>query len=213
MKKEDIHIWDWKRILIGSAPWEFLIETFFRTLIIYILLLMAMRLMGKRMSGQLSILELCIIVMLGAIVSVPMEVPDRGLLVGLFILLITVLLQRQMNLLAFLNTKFEKFTQGQMSIVIKDGKLQLKELEKVSISREILFSKLRKKNIYQLGEIKRVYVESCGLISIYKNKSTKPGLGILPYKDQNIRNEYQSKNGLFAHQLWKYYRGFNNSYT
>jgi uncharacterized membrane protein YcaP (DUF421 family) len=103
-----------------------------------------------------------------------------------------------MNLLAFLNTKFEKFTQGQMSIVIKDGKLQLKELEKVSISREILFSKLRKKNIYQLGEIKRVYVESCGLMSIYKNKSTKPGLGILPYKDQNIWNEYQSKNGLFA---------------
>jgi len=67
MKKEDIHIWDWKRILIGSAPWEFLIETFFRTLVIYIFLLQAMRLMGKRMRGQLSILELCIIVMLGAI--------------------------------------------------------------------------------------------------------------------------------------------------
>jgi len=43
-----------------------------------------------------------------------------------------------------------------------------------------------------------VYVESSGLISIYKNQPPHPGLGILPYNDEKIRSEYQTKDGLFA---------------
>jgi hypothetical protein len=58
MKKEDIHLGDWARILFGEAPPIFLLEVFIRTLIVYVFLLYILRWLAKRMSGQLTIMEL-----------------------------------------------------------------------------------------------------------------------------------------------------------
>jgi hypothetical protein len=58
MKKEDIHLSDWSRLLLGEAPPLFLLEVFVRTLVIYVFLLFILRWLGKRMSGQLIIMEL-----------------------------------------------------------------------------------------------------------------------------------------------------------
>lgn len=75
MKKEDIQPWDWQRIFLGEAPPEFLVEILIRTLIIYIALMIIVRLMGKRMGGQLTISELAVMVTLGAIVAPAMQIP------------------------------------------------------------------------------------------------------------------------------------------
>src|SRR5438874_3764069 len=99
MKKDEIHLEDIKRILFGQAPPEFLLETFIRTLIIYIVLLLVIRWLGKRMSGQLTIMEMTVMLTLGAIVAVPMQMPDRGLLQGILILLCVAGLQRGVSLL------------------------------------------------------------------------------------------------------------------
>jgi hypothetical protein len=125
MKKEEINLWDIKRILFGNAPPEFLVEVFIRALIIYIAAIIVMRLMGKRMNGQLTILELAVIVTMGAILAVPMQIPDRGILQGFVCLLCFLFFLRGINWLAFRNTKFEKVLQGEVSTVIKDGVIQL----------------------------------------------------------------------------------------
>src|SRR4051812_36199354 len=87
MKKEEIKLDDLKRILIGNAPTEFLLETFIRTLFIFLFFLVIMRLLGKRMTGQLTILEFSVVITLGAIIAPVMQLPDRGLLQGAFLLL------------------------------------------------------------------------------------------------------------------------------
>jgi uncharacterized membrane protein YcaP (DUF421 family) len=89
MKKDEIHLEDIQRILFGQAPPQFLLEVFIRTVVIYISLLFIVRLLGKRMSGQLTIMEMAVMLTLGAIVSVPMQMPDRGLLQGALLLLCT----------------------------------------------------------------------------------------------------------------------------
>src|SRR5947209_8169180 len=94
MKKEQIQLWDIKRILFGQAPPEFLVEVFIRSLVIYVAAIIVMRWMGKRMNGQHSIIELSVMVMMGAIIAVPMQVPDRGMLQGVLILLVTLFLLR-----------------------------------------------------------------------------------------------------------------------
>src|SRR5215213_8698060 len=108
MKKEEIHLWDIERILFGQAPPEFLLEVFIRTLVIYLLATIVMRWLGKRMNGQLTIVELAVVVMMGAILAVPMQIPDRGLLQGVIVLLSVLLLLRGINLVAFRNSRFEK---------------------------------------------------------------------------------------------------------
>jgi len=60
MKKEDIFLDDWQRILTGEAPTIFMAEVLLRTVVIYLMLLIILRLREKRMTGQLTISEMAV---------------------------------------------------------------------------------------------------------------------------------------------------------
>ncbi|MVN23120.1 DUF421 domain-containing protein [Mucilaginibacter arboris] len=186
MKKDEIHLEDIKRILFGLAPPEFLIEVFFRTIIIYIGLLFIVRWMGKRMSGQLTLMEMAVMLTIGAIVSVPMQVPDRGLLQGGILLICIAFFQRGISLLGFKSGKIEDLTQGKASMLVKDGILQLTEMKKVRVSHQQLYAELRQENVFNLGIVDRVYLEACGIFSIFQSATPKPGLPIYPPDDKEI---------------------------
>ena|SRR5215203_473183 len=186
MKKEEIHLWDIKRILFGQAPPEFMLEVLIRSIIIYVATIIIMRFLGKRMNGQLTILEYAVMVVMGATISVPMQIADRGLLQGFVVLLCILLFLRGVNWIAFHNTKFEKLVQGEASILIKDGVLNLKELSQTKISQQQVFEVLRAKKIFQLGKVKRMYLEACGIFSIYEEKESKPGLPLFPPDDKSL---------------------------
>ncbi|QCR21880.1 DUF421 domain-containing protein [Pontibacter sp. SGAir0037] len=198
MKKEDIHLSDWKRILIGDAPWEFTIEVFIRTLVIFLLLVIVLRLLGKRMSAQLTLTEMAIMLVLGAIVSVPMQIPERGIIPTVLALFFTLLFQRGWNYLAFKNQKIEFLTQGKESLVVKDGRLLLDEMQKSSTTREQLFSELRRMDVQHLGQVKRVYQEAYGMFSLYKKADPCIGLSILPEQDKKLWDEEKKIEGHFA---------------
>lgn len=186
MKKDEIHLDDIKRILFGQAPPSFLLETFIRTLVIYILLLFVVRWLGKRMSGQLTIMEMAVMLTLGAIVSVAMQVPDRGILQGVLLLLCTVAFQRGISLIGFRKGKYEDMIQGKTSLLIRDGVLQLDQMKKDRISRQQLFSELRQEKILNLGVVDRLYLEAEGVFSIFKTQEPRAGLPVLPPDDQEI---------------------------
>jgi uncharacterized membrane protein YcaP (DUF421 family) len=186
MKKEEIHLWDIKRIFFGQAPPEFLLEVLIRTLVIYISVIVIMRLLGKRMNGQLTILEMSIMIMMGAILAVPMQVPDRGILQGIVLLICVLLLLRGVNWLAFKNSNFEKILHGEAELLVKDGMLQLPALKRTKISKQQLYAALRSKQVMQLGQVKRLYIEACGLFSVYKAEQPKAGLPVLPSDDTEM---------------------------
>ncbi len=186
MKKEEIYLEDIKRILFGLAPPEFMLEVFIRTVIIYIALLFVVRWLGKRMSGQLTIMEMAIMLTIGAVVSVPMQVPDRGLLQGAVLLLCIGFFQRGISWLGFKSGKIEDLTQGKASLLVKDGVLQLEEMKKVRISHQQLFAELREEDVFNLGMVDRVYLEAHGIFSIFQSEDPKPGLSILPPDDKEI---------------------------
>jgi len=190
MKKEEIHWGDWYRMLMGTAPTEFLLEVLIRTIIIYLFLLITLRLMGKRMGGQLTISELAVMLTLGAIVSVPMQIPDKGLLQGVLVLFCAFAFQRGITYLAAKSHKIELFTQGSESSLIKDGVMLSTKLDSMKISREQLLAVLRNQNIYNLGEVQRVYLEACGIFSVFKYDKAKPGLSLLPPDDGNAEQDF-----------------------
>lgn len=197
MKKQDIHLDDIKRIVFGEAPPLFLLETLIRSVIIYIFLLFVVRWLGKRMSGQLSIMEMAVMLTLGAIVAVGMQVPDRGILLSALVLLSTLVFQRGLGWLGFKNAKIERVVQGELSILVKDGILELSEMEHCRISKQQLFAQLRNKNIYNLGKVKRVYLEASGLFSIFLANTSKPGLPLFPPDDKSLLAQ-QTNIDLFA---------------
>jgi len=79
---EQYRLTDWQRILIGEAPAVFLLEVLFRSLLIFFVLQLVIRGMGKRMAGQLTISEMAVMITLGAIIAAPIQLPDRGLILG-----------------------------------------------------------------------------------------------------------------------------------
>jgi uncharacterized membrane protein YcaP (DUF421 family) len=186
MKASEIKLDDWQRILFGNTSPEFLLEVLLRTLIIYLALLLIVKWLGKRMSGQLTIIEMTVMITLGAIVSVPMQMPDRGILQGLLILIAALGLHRAINYIGFLNPKAESVIQGKPTVLVKDGVMQLTEMGEVRVTRQQLFSDLRTKSINQLGKLRRVYLEPAGTISIILAAEEHPGLPIFPSADENI---------------------------
>jgi uncharacterized membrane protein YcaP (DUF421 family) len=187
MKKEDIQPWDMQRILFGQAPAEFLLEVFLRTIFIYLLLMVVLRILGKRMDGQLTLTEMAVMITFGAIVAVPMQIPDRGVLLGVIALLCVMAFQRGVNWLNVKNEKLEKVTQGSMTTLVKDGIMQLAEMRATGVSKQHLFAALRGKKILNLGKIKRVYFEACGLMNVYEQDGAgKPGLPVLPSEEMDL---------------------------
>ncbi|UFH52746.1 DUF421 domain-containing protein [Spirosoma sp. KNUC1025] len=191
MDKDEIKLGDWQRILIGDAPAEFLLEVFLRTTLIYVALLIVMRLLGKRMNGQLTNLELAVMLTMGAIVSPAMQLPDRGLLSGVLALLCALFFLRQTNLLGFKSSKIEKQIQGTETVLVKEGIIQVDEMAKNRLSHQQIYAALRSENVYNLGKVNRLYLEAYGMFSIYQDEKGKPGLSVLPPSDKEVQSIHQ----------------------
>src|SRR6059058_5518901 len=105
MKPEDIKLGDWHRILFGEAPPEFFIELIIRSFFIFLLLIVSMRLLGRRIAAQLSRIEMIALFSLAAAIGVPLQAPDRGLLPAVVISVIVVGIGRLIAALACRNQR------------------------------------------------------------------------------------------------------------
>ncbi|WP_460924182.1 DUF421 domain-containing protein [Pontibacter brevis] len=163
-----------------------MIEVFFRTLIIYVCLMVVMRLLGKRMNAQLTISDLAVMLTLGAIASVPMQAFDSGILPGVILLIVILLLHQGQTFLTFKKRSVEMLTQGKIRLIIKDGVIAPEELQSMHISKDQIFGVLRSKGIRHLGQVKRLYSEADGHFSLYKLAEERPGLSVYPRVDNAL---------------------------
>ncbi len=154
-----------------------------RTIIIYGLVVIVMRLMGKRQIGQLQPFEFVVTIMISELASIPMQDTDIPLLRG--ITPIIVLLTAQV-VISYVSLKYQSFRGlvcGNPSIVIRDGKIQEKELWRLGYSLNDLLEQLRVKNHPNLNEIEFAFLETNGEISVIpKAENTPPTV-----KDMNIK--------------------------
>ncbi len=188
MQPQDIHLSDWLRILIGGVPAGYFIELLIRSIVIYLILMVSMRSMGKRMSSQLSRNELAALVSLAAAVGIPMMSPDRGLLPAVVIAFILIVTERVIARKSSENEKFESFSQGDISTLVSDGVIDMKELGRVKLSQERVLAQLRSLGLLQLGNVTRFYMEASGNFTLVRNPKPCPGLSLLPPWDHDMRN-------------------------
>lgn len=186
MNNDEIKLTDWHRLLIGDNPWGFSLEVLARTLIIYVCLMIVMRLLGKRMNAQLTIMDLAVMLTLGAIASVPMQAFDRGVLPGVILLVMILILHQVSTRIISKKRDIEILTQGKVTLVIKDGLVNPEKLRSMRISKDQLFSVLRNKGVRHLGEVKRLYSEADGHFSLYRLEEPKPGLTVLPRFENDL---------------------------
>jgi uncharacterized membrane protein YcaP (DUF421 family) len=175
MKAEDIKWCDWQRILFGESPPAYLLEVVVRVAIIYVLILIAMRSMGKRMTAEVSRAELVARVSIAAAVGLPIQRPNRGLLGAFVVVLIIVLISRLLSVLASKSERFEKAYQGFYACLVSDGILDQQRMKKTRITQERVFAALRSEGIRHLGQVKRLYIEANGEFSLVRAEAEMPG--------------------------------------
>ncbi|MFD1143541.1 DUF421 domain-containing protein [Larkinella insperata] len=192
---EYLQIDDWLRIFFGTTSPNFLIEAVFRSFFLYLVLIVSMRLMGKRMSNQLSRNEMAAMVSLAAAVGVPMLDAHRGLLASVAIAVVIVGIQQLIAYFAFRNEQFEKITQDTPTILVKNGVLQYPGLQETLVTRERLFAQLRSSSLEHLGQVKRLIMEANGKFTLIEEEKPRPGLPLHPMWDSKFVPQYSKTSG------------------
>ena len=182
---------EWNKVLLGEENWMFLAETAFRTIIMFCVILISLRMLGKRGIKQLSVFELGVIIGLGSAAGDPMFYKDVGLLPGILVFTMVVLLYRLITFLISRSQRFEKLVEGRPTCIIKDGLFIVENFEKEPIALDELFTQLRLHSIAHLGQVEEAIMENNGEVSVYyyADEDIRYGLPILPDVPQFSSNQ------------------------
>jgi uncharacterized membrane protein YcaP (DUF421 family) len=183
----DFKVFDFHRIFIGDAPLVFLLEIIFRTLVMYSYSIFLLRILGKRGMGQLSTLELAIIIAFGSAIGDPMVNANVPVLYGMVAVTVVTVFQISLERFVNKNKKIEAIVEGAPNLVVDNGIIKWECLTKDNLSKEDLFRSLRSKDVEHLGQIEKAFFETSGQISVFfqSPKKQKPGLTLLPENEIN----------------------------
>ncbi len=175
-------IFEWNRLLFNELPSIFIVEVIFRSVLMFVVVLIALRVTGKRGVKQLSIFETVIIIALGSAAGDPMFYEDVGLIPAIVVFITIILLYRVVTWLTGKSKWFEILIEGETVCLIHEGKFSITQFKKESLAQDEFFTELRLKNIEHLGQVRNAYLETSGEVSVffYPDDDVKPGLPILP---------------------------------
>ncbi|MBQ4556774.1 MAG: DUF421 domain-containing protein [Clostridia bacterium] len=137
-----------------------------RTCIIYILLVLAIRLTGKRQIGELEISELVSTILISEIAAAPVSNQDVPLSFAIIPILLIISLEVIISFLATRSNIMKKIFLGSPSVLIKRGEVQPKELSKARMSLEELLCELRVCGINTIEDVDYAILESNGKLSV-----------------------------------------------
>ncbi len=161
--------------------------TFFRSILIYIFVLIVMRLMGKREIGQLQPFELAIAIMIADLASIPMT--DSGIPIsnGIISILGLLVMHLVISMINIKSIKAREIICGKPSILIYRGKIDEKSLKKERFTINELQERLRGNNVVNLGDVEYAILETNGQVTVIQ----KPEKRTTIPEDFNIVPEYE----------------------
>lgn len=173
---------DFTKIFLDQLTWTLTFELLLRCSIMYMMIIVFLRLTGKRGVRQLSIFEVAIILSLGSIAGDPMFSTDLPLMMAFVVMSTIIILYRVTTLLMMKYQAFEDLLEGKALYIIEDGVLVVDKIKKGKMSHDEFFSEMRQQNIEHLGQVKVGLLESDGKFSllVYPPEQVRFGLPLFP---------------------------------
>lgn len=147
---------------------------FVRTLILYFVVVIVMRLMGKRQIGQLQPFELVVAILISDLASVPMQDTAIPLINGIIPILTLLIAQITLSLISMLSVKARSIICGTPSILIENGKINENNLRKEMYTLNDLLEQLRNSNVYNIADVEFAILETNGQLSIIPKSQKRP---------------------------------------
>ncbi len=189
-----------------------MIPLMMRTLILYLFVILAVRLMGKRQIGDLQPSELVITLMISEIAAVPLQDPEQPLLYGIIAIFVLVILEIIMSVLSLKSFHFRQLLSGKSVVIIREGEIDQAAMRRVRMTVPDLVELLRGQDVFDLSTVAFAVLETSGNLSVLvrsdqpgqkktglalpvvsDGKTVKESLDALSLKTQDIQKQLQKK--------------------
>lgn len=145
----------------------------FRTLFFYFFIVFVYRVMGKREVGQLGIIDLIVSVLIAELVAISLDNTKTSIFMAIIPIILLVICQIVMALLSLNKKSVREMFDGKPSVVINNGKLQIKEMLKQRYNLDDLLTQLREENFKSISEVDYAILETSGKLSVFKKENSK----------------------------------------
>ncbi len=138
-----------------------------RTLLGYVILTLLMKFMGKREIGQLSLFDLLILLTIVDIMVVGIENFKMNYLNCFLPMLIIAIIQKIVSLISLKVIWFRNFMDGKETVIIENGKINIKAMQKNGYNMDDLYVQLRNKDVASPSEVSYAILENNGKLSVF----------------------------------------------
>lgn len=181
-----------------------MIVALIRTVILFLLTVLALRCMGKRQLGELEPTELVITLLISDLATLSMQDLEMPLLYSVVPMITLVVLEILLSVLSLKFPGINRLLSGRYAVLIDDGRLDQKEMRRSQMSVAELMEELRQKGVMALEDVKYCVLETDGKISVIAKKdATRPTLPLILVSDGAVVTENLQRRGLSLADLRK----------
>lgn len=148
--------------------------TVYRTIILYVAVMISVRLMGKRQLGDMQPGELVVTILLSEIAAMPLQDTELPIFAGLASVVTLVSLELLLSVLSLKSISIRKLVSGKSVVLIKDGVVDEKALRRVRLTALDLVEMLRSQQIFSLSDVSFAVLETGGDLSVMLKGSKQP---------------------------------------
>ena len=145
-----------------------------KTLVLYFFIVVVYRVMGKKEVGKLSIIDLIVSILIAELAAISIEEADRSILTSIIPIVVLVVIQISISFISLKSVKLRKLIDGNPIVIIKDGKLNFKDMTKLRYTIDDLIAQLREQGIKSIEEVNYAVLENNGKLSVFENSKDYP---------------------------------------
>ena len=143
-----------------------MILSYLRTIVLYLVLIFAVRLMGKRQIGEMEPAEFVVTMLIANLAAIPMQDGAIPLYSGLVPILTVLAVELVLSGLIMKSVRFRKLLCGKPVVLIDNGKLCQDNLRKTRLSLDELTSALREKDVLDMASVQYARLETNGEVTV-----------------------------------------------
>ena len=165
-----------------------MITTIIRTVILYVFVTFAIRVMGKRQIGDMQPNELVITLLISEIVAIPLQDISQPILSGVVAIFMLIVLEIVMSVLSLKSVNVRKFMSGNSVVIINNGVVDQNAMRSVRMTVLDLIEQLRGQNVFDISTVAFAVLEVNGNLSVLLKSGDQPAT----VKDVGVKKESQA---------------------
>lgn len=185
----DFRPFDWDRVLLGLQPYLYLVEVAFKCVVVFCLLILVMRLIGKRGQKNLSPMQQMLMIALGSAAGDALLYPMVPLAYAALILMGITALTIGLENFSQRSRRVRDYVESRPRLLVVDGVVDIDALRKERTTRRELYAELRVKGARSLAQVQYAILEVTGDISVFLNERTPTNDDLLRYVVDDDRSQ------------------------